>query len=86
MDKSCNENAMTESLNGVVKNKYLQFKNINSLPELTRELDHTVRLYNSKKPHSALAIMTPEMFEEKWLHSQGQSKPQNPDVIYAILE
>ena len=62
--KSCYENAMAERLNGVIKNKYLRFKNINSLAELTRELDHTVRLYNSSKPHSALGRMTPVMFEK----------------------
>lgn len=85
MGKSCYENAMAESLNGVVKNKYLRFKDINSLPELTRELDHTVMLYNSSKPHSALGRMTPEMFEEKWVYSQCQSKAKMTESVDANL-
>lgn len=83
MGKSCYENAMAESLNGVIKNKYLRFKNINGLPDLTRELDHTVKLYNSSKPHSALGRMTPEMFGKKWVHSQGQTKAKMTESVDA---
>jgi len=84
MGKSCYENAMAESLNGVVKNKYLRFKNINSLADLNRELDHTVQLYNSSKPHSALGRMTPETFEKKWLHSRSQTEAKMTESIDAI--
>ena len=84
MGKSCYENAMAESLNGVIKNKYLRFKNINNLADLNRELDHTVQLYNSSKPHSALSRMTPEMFEKKWLHSKSQTKAKMTESIDAI--
>ena len=72
MGKSCYENAMAESLNGVIKNKYLRHRNINSMSDLCRELDRTVLLYNTDKPHSALQKMTPISFEKKWLNSQDQ--------------
>lgn len=72
MGKSCYENAMAESLNGVIKNKYLRHRNINSLRDLTRELDRTVVLYNTDKPHSALQRMTPIAYEKKWLSSQSR--------------
>jgi putative transposase len=68
MGKTCYENAMAESLNGVIKNKYLRYRNIKDLPDLQRELDRTVKLYNSSKPHSALNRETPEGFEKKWLN------------------
>jgi putative transposase len=83
MGKSCYENAMAESLNGVIKNKYLRFRNINSLTDLSRELDHTVQLYNSSKPHSALGRMTPEMFEKKWLNSMSQTEAKMTESVDA---
>ena len=70
MGKSCYENAMAESLNGVIKNKYLRYKRIENLVDLKRELDRTVRLYNSSKPHSSLKRMTPQVFEKKYITSQ----------------
>lgn len=83
MGKSCYENAMAESLNGVIKNKYLRHRSINSLSDLSRELDRTVLLYNTDKPHSALQKMTPVSFEKKWLSSQSQTKAMMTESISA---
>ncbi|MFN2429927.1 MAG: transposase [Cryomorphaceae bacterium] len=83
MGKSCYENAMAESLNGVIKNKYLRHRSINSLSDLSRELDRTVLLYNTDKPHSALQKMTPVSFEEKWLSFQSQTKAMMTESISA---
>jgi putative transposase len=74
MGKSCYENAMAESLNGVIKNKYLRFKNINSLADLKRELDHKVHLYNSSKPHSPLGRMSPELYEKNGYIQEAKQK------------
>ena len=83
MGRSCYENAMAESLNGVIKNKYLRHRNINSLSDLRKELDRTVTLYNSDKPHSALQKMTPIAFEKKWLSSHCQTKAMMTESISA---
>ena len=83
MGKSCYENAMAESLNGVIKNKYLRHRTINSLSDLCKELDRTVLLYNTDKPHSALQKMTPIAFEKKWLSSQSQTKAKMAESISA---
>lgn len=83
MGKSCYENAMAESLNGVIKNKYLRHRNIKSLSDLRRELDRTVILYNTDKPHSKLQRMTPMAFEKKWLSSQGQTKAMMTESVSA---
>lgn len=83
MGKSCYENAMAESLNGVIKNKYLRHRNLYSLNDLRRELDRTVLLYNTDKPHSALQKVTPIAFEKKWLSSQGQTKAKMTESISA---
>lgn len=75
MGKSCYENAMAESLNGVIKNKYLRHRSIHSLSDLRRELDRTVLLYNTDKPHSALQKMTPISFEKStYLHKAKQKR------------
>jgi len=52
MGKSCYENAMAESLNGVIKNKYLRYREIKNLSEPKLELNRIVERYNSSKPHS----------------------------------
>lgn len=62
------ENGMAESLNNVIKNKYLRYRNITNLRGLQQELDNTVSLYNNDKPHSSLKRMTPVEFEKKWVN------------------
>jgi len=83
MGKSCYENAMAESLNGVIKNKYLRHRNIKSMSDLSRELDRTVLLYNTDKPHSALQKMTPIAYEKKWLSYQCQTKAMMTESVSA---
>ncbi len=65
MGKSCYENAMAESLNNVIKNKYLVHRRITSFKDLCKEVARTVETYNSDKPHSGLHRMTPFEFEKK---------------------
>lgn len=66
------ENGMAESLNNVIKNKYLIHRSITCLEELKLELDRTVLLYNQDKPHSSLQRKTPSAFEKIWLSLKGQ--------------
>lgn len=73
MGTSCYENAMAESLNGVIKNKYLIHFEINSFKKLKKELDRVVQLYNYDKPHSSLYRMTPKQFEKSCLSYNGQT-------------
>ena len=86
MGRSCYENAMAESLNGVIKNKYLRYRNIKSLKDLNRELDRSVQLYNSDKPHSALQRTTPEEYERKSIISQSQTKAGMTESINAKVQ
>lgn len=85
MGKSSYENAMSESLNNVVKNKYLVFRGIKSLTDLKKELDRTVELYNSEKPHSSLHNMTPYEFE-KSLNFGSQSKAKMTESFDAEIQ
>ncbi len=48
------ENGKAERINGVIKNNYLKHRNINTYEELVKEVDRSVYLYNSDKPHIEL--------------------------------
>ena len=62
------DNGMVERLNGVIKNNYLKHKRIESLKNLIKEVDRTVKLYNNERPHKSLKYVTPKSYEEKILH------------------
>jgi transposase InsO family protein len=66
------ENGMVERLNGVIKNNYLKLKRIESLKDLIKEVDRTVKLYNNERPHKALKYTSPEQYEKKILHLHNQ--------------
>lgn len=57
------ENAFAERVNGVIKNNYMKFRTIKTYPQLVKEVDRTVQLYNFDKPHIRLSRMTPVAFE-----------------------
>jgi transposase InsO family protein len=57
------ENGKAERINGVIKNNYLQHRNITTFSELIREGDRSVQLYNHEKPHIILNRKTPIQFE-----------------------
>ncbi len=86
MGKSCYENAMAERLNGVIKNMYLRHRDIRSLKQLHTELDRTVALYNTKKPHTMLQRMTPVQFEENYLHYNTQTKAKVTESFDAAIQ
>jgi len=69
------ENGKAERINGVIKNNYLRFKQIESLKDLMREVDSAVYKYNYEKPHKELRHLTPVAYEKKLLSLQQQTKP-----------
>ena len=80
------ENGMAESLNNVIKNKYLHYRNIRNFKELQQELDRTVSLYNYDKPHSSLKRMTPVEFEKKWLNLISQKNATGTESFDAKVQ
>lgn len=84
MGKSCYENAMAESLNGVIKNKYLMHMGIRSFKELQQALDRTVTLYNHDKPHSSLKRLTPKQFESNCISLGSQTNATMTKSIDAM--
>lgn len=63
MCKNAYENGKAERLNGIIKNNYLKYRDINSFEKLCKEVDRSVKLYNHDKPHIKLNRKSPIQFE-----------------------
>jgi len=68
MCKNAYENGKAERVNGVIKNNYLKYKNIDSYEKLIKEVDWAVQMYNYEKPHIKLKRKTPIQFEKSLLY------------------
>ena len=68
------ENGKAERINGVIKNNYLKHRTIKTYAELVKEVDRSVSLYNTDKPHKALNYKTPMEVEKEQLHLVQQTK------------
>jgi transposase InsO family protein len=85
MGESCYENAMAESLNGVIKNKYLHYFKIKSFNQLSKKLDRVVGLYNTDKPHTKLNRMSPVQYEKLYLNLLSQTNATLKKSIDAMI-
>ena len=71
------DNAYAERINGTIKNEYLKYKTINSLPALRKELTRAVEHYNEKRIHRHLpGKQSPRQFEKQLLDLCTQSRPK----------
>lgn len=61
------ENGKAERINGVIKNNYLIHRFISSYEQLQIEVDRSVLLYNTEKPHIELQRKSPILFEKEYL-------------------
>lgn len=75
------ENGKAERINGVIKNNYLVFKKIETLEQLIKEVDRTVKLYNDEKPHKSLLYKTPTQFEKECITLQKQTRTMAKESI-----
>jgi transposase InsO family protein len=60
------EIGIAERINGVIKNNYLIHRDIKHFEQLVKEVDRSVHLYNSDKPHIALQRKAPIIFENEY--------------------
>lgn len=71
------DNAYAERVNGVIKNEYLNYWDINSEADLRRLTGKAVRNYNKTRWHRSLPkSLSPEKYEEKILHLTYQKRPK----------
>jgi transposase InsO family protein len=54
------ENALAERVNGILKQEYWLDANFASRPEARQATGHGIRMYNTRRPHTALKFATPE--------------------------
>lgn len=71
------ENAHAESLNGILKNEYINFENID-IPFETADkmVSRWIYLYNNERPHGSLNKMKPTEFETYVDSITNQHKPK----------
>jgi transposase InsO family protein len=61
------ENPVSERLNGILKHELLIEEEFDSFDQAQHAIDRAVRIYNHKRPHSSIEMMTPQQ-----AHQQGQ--------------
>lgn len=70
------ENAHAESLNGILKNEYINFENVEvPLNVAKKMMIRWVWLYNNERPHGSLNKMKPTEFENYVEQLSNQYKP-----------
>ena len=67
-----------ERFNGTVRDECLNLHVFNSLAEAWVRLTAFRQQYNTERPHSRLAYLTPHAFKAAWL--QAQAKVRDPNM------
>lgn len=65
------ENAMAERINGILKQEYLHHHKPANLDQAKEYLSAAVELYNSKRPHWSIGLMTPNYVHHFNLKTQN---------------
>ena len=70
------ENAHAESLNGILKNEYIDFRHMDlTLTEAQRMIKKVVYLYNNERPHGSLKNKKPQEFVNFVQHLTTEQRP-----------
>jgi len=71
------DNAYAERVNGIIKNEYLAYWEINTLEALRRGVTRAVKHYNTQRIHRSLPNhSTPVQFEKELLALPSQKRPK----------
>jgi transposase InsO family protein len=54
------DNAIAERINGILKDEWLNQMKFSSIGQVSKQLGEIIRIYNEKRPHSSLDMMTPK--------------------------
>lgn len=81
--RNCLENGLSERINGIVKNEYLNDYNIKSLPQLNKVLKQIANANNKQWPKEKLGWRTPVDFNH-W--TQSLPKEKRPAFIVKKVE
>ena len=70
------ENAHAESINGVLKNEYIDFEGMDvSYTQARHSIDSIIKRYNEERPHGSLRNMKPLEFETYVKQLTTKQKP-----------
>jgi putative transposase len=58
------ENALAERVNGILKQEYWLDANFNDRRQARKATCHGIRMYNTRRPHTALKFVTPEQMHK----------------------
>jgi len=59
-ERHCYENALAERVNGILKQEYSLSGRFRSKSQALESIHEAVRLYNTRRPHTAIKFQTPE--------------------------
>lgn len=54
------DNAIAERVNGILKMEWFNDMQFTSLPQARKEIEKVIGLYNNKRPHYSIDMMTPD--------------------------
>ncbi|HTK22445.1 MAG TPA: IS3 family transposase [Mucilaginibacter sp.] len=54
------ENAIAERINGILKNEYLKYYEVDNIKDARKRLHDAVRLYNEQRPHMSIGMLCPQ--------------------------
>ena len=75
------ENAITERINGILKQEYLDQWNLTTMAETVVALDRAVLLYNSDRPHNSIANHTPDEAHKAQVDSPACGRTTIPNDL-----
>lgn len=58
------ENAIAERVNGIIKNEYLRYYQVENLHQAKKTLKQAISYYNQERPHMSIDMLTPEVVHE----------------------
>jgi putative transposase len=64
-ENHCAQNAMAERVNGILKQEYYLNHEFRSVQQASKAVGEAVHLYNTRRPHRALRLCTPEQVHRK---------------------
>ena len=64
------DNAVAERINGILKDEYLSFYQVETLKEAKKLLSQCVQLYNVERPHMSIGMLTPELVHHNNLKTE----------------
>jgi len=64
------ENAIAERVNGILKEEYLHYYEVENITEATVLLHQVIKLYNEERPHMTLGNLVPEKVHTKQVEKE----------------